>query len=113
MLCLCCVKAHRHRRDNSPGPTCVSSRSDWSMSEPIEFKNMGPSVELRGQWSSKGGLQRNIHKSELHFHDKRIHLFTFHSTFSEPLYPAFGFGRMREAAEDLRSPHPSVYLSQI
>ncbi|XP_010792243.1 protein NLRC3-like [Notothenia coriiceps] len=45
--------------------------------------------------------------------DKRIHLFTFHSTFSEPLYPTFGFGRMREGAEDSRSPHPSVCLSQI
>ncbi|XP_033959963.1 NLR family CARD domain-containing protein 3-like [Pseudochaenichthys georgianus] len=45
--------------------------------------------------------------------DKRIHLFTFHTTFSEPLYPAFGFGRMREGAKDLRSTHPSVCLSQI
>ncbi|XP_063737026.1 protein NLRC3-like isoform X2 [Eleginops maclovinus] len=45
--------------------------------------------------------------------DKRLHLFTFHATFSEPLYPAFGFGRMREAAEDVRFPQPSVYLSQI
>ncbi|XP_059202281.1 protein NLRC3-like [Centropristis striata] len=44
---------------------------------------------------------------------KRIHLHTFHCTFTEPLYPAFGFGRMRELGTDSRFLPSSVCLSQI
>ncbi|XP_033475082.2 protein NLRC3-like isoform X1 [Epinephelus lanceolatus] len=44
---------------------------------------------------------------------KRIHLHTFHSTFTEPLYPAFGFGRMREFETDSRFLPSSVHLSQV
>ncbi|XP_078110341.1 LOW QUALITY PROTEIN: protein NLRC3-like [Sander vitreus] len=44
---------------------------------------------------------------------KQIHLHTFHSTFTEPLYPAFGFGRMHELGTDSRFLPPSVYLSQF
>ncbi|XP_044056865.1 NACHT, LRR and PYD domains-containing protein 6-like isoform X2 [Siniperca chuatsi] len=44
---------------------------------------------------------------------KRIHLHTFHSTFTEPLYPAFGFGRMLEFGTDSRWLPPSLCLSQI
>ncbi|XP_029312743.1 NLR family CARD domain-containing protein 3-like [Cottoperca gobio] len=44
---------------------------------------------------------------------KRIKLYTFHTTFSEPLYPAFGFGRMREVVSLSRFSPPSVYLSPI
>ncbi|KAK5935758.1 hypothetical protein CgunFtcFv8_021094 [Champsocephalus gunnari] len=40
------VHPQTQERPDSPGPPCVSSRSDRSMSEPIQFKNMGPSVEL-------------------------------------------------------------------
>ncbi|XP_028440808.1 NACHT, LRR and PYD domains-containing protein 3 [Perca flavescens] len=44
---------------------------------------------------------------------KQIHLHTFHSTFTEPLYPAFGFGRMHELGTDSRFLPSSVYLSQF
>nr|WPK86733.1 NLR_family_CARD_domain-containing_3-like protein isoform_X6 [Sebastes schlegelii] len=44
---------------------------------------------------------------------KRIHLHTFHSTFTGPLYPAFGFGRMRELGADSRFSPSSVHLSPI
>ncbi|XP_039652190.1 protein NLRC3-like isoform X2 [Perca fluviatilis] len=44
---------------------------------------------------------------------KQIHLHTFHSTFTEPLYPAFGFGRMHKLGTDSRFLPSSVYLSQF
>ncbi|XP_070821787.1 protein NLRC3-like [Chaetodon trifascialis] len=44
---------------------------------------------------------------------KRIHLYTFHSTFTEPLYPAFGFGQLNEFATDSRWLSSSVCLSQM
>uniref|UniRef100_A0A3Q3X753 B30.2/SPRY domain-containing protein n=1 Tax=Mola mola TaxID=94237 RepID=A0A3Q3X753_MOLML len=44
---------------------------------------------------------------------KQIHLHTFHCTFSEPLYPAFGFGRTCEFGTDARLLPSSVYLGQI
>ncbi|XP_031179487.1 NACHT, LRR and PYD domains-containing protein 3-like [Sander lucioperca] len=44
---------------------------------------------------------------------KQIHLHTFHSTFTEPLYPAFGFGQMHELGTDSRFLPSSVYLSQF
>ncbi|XP_045889482.1 NLR family CARD domain-containing protein 3-like [Micropterus dolomieu] len=44
---------------------------------------------------------------------KKIHLHTFHSTFTEPLYPAFGFGKMREFKTESRWLASSVYLSQF
>lgn len=44
---------------------------------------------------------------------KRIHLYTFHSTFNEPLYPAFGFAQMCEFRTDSSLLPSSVYLSQV
>ncbi|XP_070782327.1 protein NLRC3-like [Enoplosus armatus] len=45
---------------------------------------------------------------------KRIHLHTFHSTFTQPLYPAFGFGaQMCESETDTTSLPSSVCLPQI
>ncbi|XP_034713614.1 protein NLRC3-like [Etheostoma cragini] len=43
---------------------------------------------------------------------KQIHLHTFQTTFTKPLYPAFGFGRMLELGTDSIC-LPSVYLSQF
>ncbi|XP_068166489.1 protein NLRC3-like [Antennarius striatus] len=44
---------------------------------------------------------------------KRIHLHTFHSTFTAPLYAAFGFGRSSELATDSQMLQSSIYLAQM
>lgn len=43
----------------------------------------------------------------------RVHLHTFHSTFREPLYPAFGFERVCDFGTDSRFLKASIHLSQI
>lgn len=43
---------------------------------------------------------------------KQIHLHTFRSKFTEPVYPAFGFGRMSEPSDSGLLP-PSLYISQV
>uniref|UniRef100_A0A3P8RJ52 B30.2/SPRY domain-containing protein n=1 Tax=Amphiprion percula TaxID=161767 RepID=A0A3P8RJ52_AMPPE len=44
---------------------------------------------------------------------RRIHLHTFHCTFTEPLYAAFGFGRVLEFGSDSMLLPSSVALSQV
>lgn len=44
---------------------------------------------------------------------KWIHLHTFHSTFTEPVYPAFGFGRMPELGTDSKLSPSSINLLQV
>uniref|UniRef100_A0A3Q1ESY4 B30.2/SPRY domain-containing protein n=1 Tax=Acanthochromis polyacanthus TaxID=80966 RepID=A0A3Q1ESY4_9TELE len=44
---------------------------------------------------------------------RRIHLHTFHCTFTEPLYAAFGFGRVLEFGNDSMLLSSSVALSQV
>lgn len=39
-----------------------------------------------------------------------VHLYTFHSTFTEPLFPAFGFERLCDLETEPRSLNASVYL---
>ncbi|XP_077952995.1 NLR family CARD domain-containing protein 3-like isoform X22 [Gasterosteus aculeatus] len=43
------TKAQRiHQRPGpGPGPSCVSMKSNWSMSPPLDFKDVGPSVDAR------------------------------------------------------------------
>ncbi|XP_068431469.1 NLR family CARD domain-containing protein 3-like [Clinocottus analis] len=44
---------------------------------------------------------------------KQIHLYTFQDTFTEPLYPAFGFGRLRELETDSKFSTSFIVLSQM
>ncbi|XP_077952889.1 protein NLRC3-like isoform X1 [Gasterosteus aculeatus] len=39
------TKAQRIHRRPGPGPSCVSMKSNWSMSPPLDFKDVGPSVD--------------------------------------------------------------------
>ncbi|KAK0154764.1 NLR family CARD domain-containing protein 3 [Merluccius polli] len=38
----------QQERADSPGPSCVSMKSDWSMDKPVRFKDGNQSVEKRG-----------------------------------------------------------------
>ncbi|CAL8290285.1 unnamed protein product [Lota lota] len=40
-------KAKRQERADSPGPSCVSMKSDWSMEQPWNFKNGNQSIKKR------------------------------------------------------------------
>ncbi|CAL8308311.1 unnamed protein product [Merluccius merluccius] len=37
----------QQERADSPGPSCVSMKSDWSMNHPVQFKDGNPSIEKR------------------------------------------------------------------
>ncbi|CAL8236761.1 unnamed protein product [Boreogadus saida] len=37
----------KQERADSPGPSCVSLKSDWSMGQPLNFKDGRPSREER------------------------------------------------------------------
>lgn len=41
------------------------------------------------------------------------HLHTFHTTFTQPVYPAFGFGRMLDVGPDSKLLTCSIFLSQV
>lgn len=43
----------------------------------------------------------------------QVHLHTFHSTFTEPLFPAFGFERLCEFGTESQFLNASVYLPQL
>uniref|UniRef100_A0A8C5A527 NACHT, LRR and PYD domains-containing protein 12-like n=1 Tax=Gadus morhua TaxID=8049 RepID=A0A8C5A527_GADMO len=58
----------QQERKDSPAPSCVSMKSDWSMRQPPEFKDGGPSREERQpQESSKVTSAQSVqqHQSEL------------------------------------------------
>jgi hypothetical protein len=43
----CLFFRRRQQRADSPGPSCVSLKSDWSMDHPDNFKDGRPSREER------------------------------------------------------------------
>ncbi|CAL8265049.1 unnamed protein product [Gadus morhua 'NCC'] len=54
-------------RADSPGPSCVSMKSDWSMDNPVGFKDGNQSIEKRHQKRSKVTSAQSLqqHQTEL------------------------------------------------
>ncbi|CAL8237729.1 unnamed protein product [Boreogadus saida] len=57
----------QQERADSPGPSCVSLKSDWSMGQPFNFKDGRPSREERHQKRSKVTSAQSLqqHQTEL------------------------------------------------
>ncbi|XP_059211580.1 NLR family CARD domain-containing protein 3-like [Centropristis striata] len=93
----------------------AQSFTAWHNNTPTDIDTLPPSdsnrVAVHVDWSA--GTVSFYCLPSIVSSVKRIHLHTFHCTFTEPLYPVFGFGRMRELGTDSRFLPSSVCLSQI
>ncbi|CAL8272933.1 unnamed protein product [Arctogadus glacialis] len=60
-------RPEQRKRADSPGPSCVSMKSDWSMDPPGTFKEGNPSIEKRHQERSKVTSAQSVqqHQTEL------------------------------------------------
>lgn len=87
----------------------------WHNNKPVELTPPAPSdsnrVGVYLDWSA--GTVSFYCFSSVHTSRQLIHLHTFCSTFTDPLYPAFGFDQMCESDTDSSRLLSSVYLPQI
>lgn len=108
----CCIGSN----DQSWSLLCsAQGYTPWHKNMPIDITPPPPSdsnrVGVHLDWPA--GTVSFYCFSSIDTSRELIHLYTFHSTFTDPLYPAFAFGQMSEFETDSRWLPSSVYLSQI
>lgn len=108
----CCIG----RNDQSWGLSCsAEGYTAWHNNRPIEITQRSSCgsnwVGVYLDWTA-GTVSFYCFPSAVSCRN-RIHLYTFHSTFTKPLYPAFGFGRVHAFGTDSELLPCSLYLSQI